>query len=99
MGTLAERADKMERICCATTDNTSMLMRLNSSKQPQAPVCDSPEYIRPIDLKSNPSEQLITMTYIPSAFPKSFVVSVLPVPAGPFGDPPRWRSRAVVKVI
>ena len=30
-------ACKMERICCATTDSTSMLIRLNSSKQPQAP--------------------------------------------------------------
>lgn len=36
----AARADKIERICWATTDNTSMLMRLNSSKQPQAPVWD-----------------------------------------------------------
>jgi len=34
-----ESADKMDKICCATTDNTSMLMRLNSSKHPHAPVC------------------------------------------------------------
>lgn len=34
------RADNMDRICCATTDSTSMLIRLNSSKQPHAPVCD-----------------------------------------------------------
>ena len=34
----ADRADRMDRICCATTDNTSMLIRLNSSKQPHAPV-------------------------------------------------------------
>ena len=34
----AERADRIERICWATTDSTSMLMRLNSSKQPHAPV-------------------------------------------------------------
>ena len=27
----------MERICWATTDSTSMLIRLNSSKQPHAP--------------------------------------------------------------
>lgn len=67
-----------------------MLIRLNSSKHPQAPVCakpwnrknklviflyrhyteilqitdgkDVPENIRPIDLKSRPSEQLITIT-------------------------------------
>ena len=30
-------ACKMDRICCATTDSTSMLIRLNSSKQPHAP--------------------------------------------------------------
>ena len=35
---LAERALRMHRICWATTDNTSMLMRLNSSKHPHAPV-------------------------------------------------------------
>ena len=34
----ADSADRMDRICCATTDNTSMLIRLNSSKQPHAPV-------------------------------------------------------------
>ena len=34
----AARAERMERICWATTDNTSMLIRLNSSKQPHAPV-------------------------------------------------------------
>jgi len=34
-----DRADMMDKICWATTDRTSMLIRLNSSKQPQAPVC------------------------------------------------------------
>ena len=34
-----DNAVRMDRICCATTDKTSMLIRLNSSKQPQAPVC------------------------------------------------------------
>ena len=29
---------------------------------------------------------------------KSLTVSVLPVPAGPAGDPPRWRWRAPVRV-
>lgn len=28
--------------CCATTDSTSMLMRLNSSKHAHAPLCASP---------------------------------------------------------
>lgn len=36
----ADKAERMDRICCATTDSTSMLIRLNSSKQPHAPVCD-----------------------------------------------------------
>lgn len=40
----ADRADRMDRICCATTDNTSMLIRLNSSKQPHAPVCNVKYY-------------------------------------------------------
>jgi len=35
----AASADKMDKICWATTDSTSMLILLNSSKQPQAPVC------------------------------------------------------------
>jgi hypothetical protein len=34
---------------------------------------------------SNPSLQLYTMHCCPNAFDKSFVVSVLPVPAGPSG--------------
>lgn len=34
----ADSAERMDKICCATTDSTSMLMRLNSSKQPHAPV-------------------------------------------------------------
>ena len=38
-----ESAWRMLRICCATTDSTSMLIRLNSSKQPQAPVCARPK--------------------------------------------------------
>lgn len=40
----ADRAERMERICWATTDNTSMLIRLNSSKQPHAPVCNVKYY-------------------------------------------------------
>lgn len=33
-----DNAVNMDKICWATTDNTSMLIRLNSSKQPHAPV-------------------------------------------------------------
>ena len=40
----ADRAERMDRICWATTDNTSMLIRLNSSKQPHAPVCNVKYY-------------------------------------------------------
>ena len=43
-------ADSTDKICCATTESTSMLMRLNSSKQPQAPVCARPLNMRPSDL-------------------------------------------------
>lgn len=43
---LAAKAERMERICWATTESTSMLMRLNSSKQPQAPVCRDKEKAR-----------------------------------------------------
>ena len=63
------------------------------------PTCASPLNILPMDLKSRPSEQLMTMTYIARDFPRSFTVSVLPVPAGPLGLPPRWRCRAVVSVM
>lgn len=58
-----------------------------------------PEYIRPMDLKSRPSEQLTTMTYMPRALPRSLTVSVFPVPAGPLGEPPRCRCKAVVSVM
>ena len=38
----------------------------------------------------NPSEQLKTTHCIAKAFPKSLVVSVFPVPAGPSGAPPKF---------
>ena len=38
VGDLLMSASNMDKILCATTDNTSMLIRLNSSKHPQAPV-------------------------------------------------------------
>lgn len=34
-----------------------------------------------------------------SPLPKSFTVSVFPVPAGPAGDPPNVRFKAYVRVI
>ena len=56
---------------------------MNSSKQPQAPHFIKPIKILPIDLKSIPSSQLNTKTYLPKAYPKALTDSVLPVPAGP----------------
>ena len=41
-----------------------------------------------------PSPQLVTTQSRPSALAKSFVVSVLPVPAGPAGAPPRYMDKA-----
>jgi len=43
----------------------------------------------PMILKSKPSEQLNTTHCFARAFARSFVVSVLPVPAGPAGAPPK----------
>lgn len=69
-------------------DSYSSKRRLNSSKQPQAPHFTNPINILPIDLKSMPSSQLNTKTYLPNAYPKAFTDSVFPVPAGPYGLPP-----------
>lgn len=65
------------------TESTSISILLNSSKHDQAPPCASPEKNLPIIFTSNPSEQLKTTHWIASAFAKSLVVSVFPVPAGP----------------
>ena len=46
--TLAALALRMVISCWAMTDNTSMSIRLNSSKQHQAPDCARPEKNRPI---------------------------------------------------
>lgn len=66
-----------------TTDNTSMSILLNSSKQAHAPELASPLKNLPIAMKSNWSEQLNTTHCLAIALAKSFVVSVFPVPAGP----------------
>lgn len=44
------------------------------------------------------SEQLNTIQLIATALPKSLVVSVFPVPAGPLGAPPYLSAKADVKV-
>jgi hypothetical protein len=74
-----------------------MLMRLNSSKQPQAPVCTRPEKVRASESTVMWSEQLNTATCRPRFLPRSFTVSVLPVPAGPCGQPPSARTRQARK--
>lgn len=76
-------------IYIAITDNTSISILLNSSKQPQNPVITNPSNKSFIFFTSIPSLQLYTNTNLPKFLPKSFTVSVLPVPAGPYGLPPR----------
>ncbi len=46
----ALNAFRIDNICMATTDITSILIRLNSSKQPHEPDCTKPLKIRPTDL-------------------------------------------------
>ena len=72
------------------TDKTSIFMRLNSSKQHQAPDAASPlKKVATIVWVMSP-EQLNTTQCLANAFARSFVDSVLPVPAGPAGAPPRF---------
>ena len=47
-----------------------------------------------LTLKSIPSPQLVTTHNKPNAFARSLVVSVLPVPAGPAGAPPKYIDNA-----
>ena len=70
----------MVSTCCAMTDNTSTLMRLNSSKQHQPPAAARPLKNLPMAMKSKPSEQLKTTHMTATALARSFTVSVLPVP-------------------
>ena len=44
------RASWMDFTCDETTESTSTVMRLNSSKQPHAPVCTRPLKIMPMAL-------------------------------------------------
>ena len=46
--------------------------------------------------KSNPSLQLKTTHCLANALARSFVVSVLPVPAGPSGAPPPYKATPFV---
>ena len=93
------KASNIYLTCVLTTERTSIIILLNSSKQPHAPVYDNPINIYPNESVFIYSEQLNTKTGNPQALPKSLVVSVLPVPAGPAGAPPIFKESAYVKVI
>ena len=75
-----------------------MSILLNSSKQAQAPELARPLKNLPIAMKSNWSLQLNTTVWMARALPKSLVVSVFPVPAGPAGAPPNFKCSAPVRV-
>lgn len=60
---------------------------------------DTCAHAHQLTLQSICSEQLNTQTMMPRARPKSLVVSVLPVPAGPAGAPLMVRCRDWVRVM
>ena len=70
------------------TERTSMFILLNSSKQHQDPCYESPQKKYWNVIMSILFEQLKTKQYCPNHFESSFIVSVLPVPAGPKSNPP-----------
>ena len=76
-----------------------MLILLNSSKQHQAPAAAKPLKKFAIILISIVGEQLKTTHYLARALARSLVDSVLPVPAGPAGAPPRSSLSAPIRVI
>ena len=83
----------------AATESTSISIRLNSSKEHHYPVAQSPLNNFYMILAVIESEQFITIQKRPMAFAKSFVLSVLPVPAGPNGDVLSFICNALVMVI
>ena len=74
-------------------------MRLNSSRDAHCPVAQSPFSSFYMFLAVNISEQFTTTQKRPMAFARSFVLSVLPVPAGPSGDALSLICSALVMVI
>ena len=82
-------ARRIDETCVATTESTSTWIRLNSSKHDHDPVCARPEKSLAIAVWLSDSEQFHTMHCLARALARSLVVSVLPVPAGPCGAPPR----------
>jgi len=86
-------------ICIAITESTSAKIRLNSSKQHQDPVPQSPLKNLHIAIWSMELEQLKTTHCIAHALAKSLTDSVFPVPAGPSGPPPycNWFAHSSVR--
>jgi hypothetical protein len=76
-----------------------MLILLNSSKQIQEPEAARPLKKEVIIIISIVGEQLNTTHYFANALARSFVDSVLPVPAGPAGAPPKSSFKAPISVI
>jgi len=76
-----------------------MLILLNSSKQIQEPDAARPLKNEVIIIISIVGEQLNTTHYLARALARSLVDSVLPVPAGPAGAPPKSSLRAPINVI
>ena len=74
---------------CEMTESTDNSILLNSSKQLHAPLVASPLKNFVIAMKFNELEQLNTKHYFAKHLDRSLVVSVLPVPTGPSGDPPK----------
>jgi hypothetical protein len=91
----------LSKLCiyCATTDNTSSFILLNSSKQHHAPLELNPLKKVPIMVYSISGPQLNTLHSLAKFLARSLVVSVLPVPAGPDGDPPKLSLIAPINVI
>jgi len=98
-GSLFALALKRMRSYYAITESTSMLILLNSSKHAQAPALARPLKNLATIMWSIPSEQLNTTHYLARALARSFVDSVLPVPAGPAGAPPKFRFKAPIRVM
>ena len=95
----SDLALKRTQSCQAMTDKTSRLILLNSSKQHQAPDEASPLKNFPTNWQSIDSQQLKTTHCLARALARSLVVSVLPVPAGPAGAPPRLSLSALMRVM
>lgn len=81
------------------TDSTSISILLNSSKHVQAPCWAKPENNLLIIWAVIWSEQLNTIQTLANPLAKSLVDYVLPVPAGPAGEAPKWLAIALVIVI